>query len=182
MSNSSHSIKEVIFNRHSSREFDITKDVTYDHINSILEAGRWAPSCYGDQPWRFLIAMKKEHQNSFDLILNSMVPFNQSWAQHASVLIVIVSDTKFSKNDNFNRWADYDTGAAAQNMSLMAYDMGIMTHQIGGFDQINLKKSFMMDDSFNPLSIMALGYDKKHDIEPRERRPLDDICFFGTFT
>ncbi len=173
------SVQGAILNRYSSREFDVTKDITHEDITCLVEIARWAPSCYGDQPWRFLIAMKKEHPDSFNFILNSMVPFNQNWSQHASALVVILADRKFSKNGDFNRWADYDTGAAAQNMSLMAYEMGIMTHQIGGFDESILKKSFMIGENLNPLSIMAVGYEKKQPAEPRNRRPLHEICFFG---
>ncbi|MSP86847.1 MAG: nitroreductase, partial [Methylotenera sp.] len=48
-------IHETIANRWSGRAYDANQVVTQGQIIALLEAARWAPSCYGDQPWRFII-------------------------------------------------------------------------------------------------------------------------------
>jgi nitroreductase len=41
--------------RYATKQFDTTKKITKQQLNSILEAGRLAPSSYGLQPYRFVV-------------------------------------------------------------------------------------------------------------------------------
>ena len=52
-------INDVIAQRWSPRAFDSNHVITEDVIKSLFEAARWAPSCYGDQPWQFVLFQKK---------------------------------------------------------------------------------------------------------------------------
>lgn len=45
-------IMSEIKERWSPRAFD-SKKVSRDEIMSLLEAARFAPSCFNEQPWRF---------------------------------------------------------------------------------------------------------------------------------
>jgi len=47
-------INDVIAQRWSPRAFDPSYIIAEDEIKSLFEAARWAPSCYGDQPWQFV--------------------------------------------------------------------------------------------------------------------------------
>ena len=49
------SIQETIAKRWSGRAYDATKPVSHEQIIALLEAARWAPSCFGDEPWRFIV-------------------------------------------------------------------------------------------------------------------------------
>ncbi|PKO52722.1 MAG: nitroreductase, partial [Betaproteobacteria bacterium HGW-Betaproteobacteria-2] len=48
-------VDATIAARWSGRAYDASKAVTQEQIIALLEAARWAPSCYGDQPWRFIV-------------------------------------------------------------------------------------------------------------------------------
>ena len=48
-------INDVIAQRWSPRAFDPNYIIEDDSIKSLFEAARWAPSCYGDQPWQFYL-------------------------------------------------------------------------------------------------------------------------------
>ena len=48
-------INDVIARRWSGRAFDPLKPVKRVQLVALLEAARWAASCYNDQPWRFLV-------------------------------------------------------------------------------------------------------------------------------
>ena len=43
-------IADLIAKRWSPRAFDASKPVSQAQIIALLEAARWAPSCFGDQP------------------------------------------------------------------------------------------------------------------------------------
>src|ERR1700704_6494192 len=48
-------IHELFVRRWSSRAFDPNRPVGREPLAALLEAARWAPSCNGDEPWRYLI-------------------------------------------------------------------------------------------------------------------------------
>ena len=48
-------VHDIISRRWSCRAFDANKKVSREQIVSLLEAARWAPSCFGDEPWRYIV-------------------------------------------------------------------------------------------------------------------------------
>lgn len=55
--------KDIInaFNyRHACKEFDITKSITKDDFNFILQTAQLSPSSFGFEPWHFIIVQSKE--------------------------------------------------------------------------------------------------------------------------
>ena len=48
---------------------------------TMLEAARWAPSCYNAQPWRFAYA--RRDTPSWGKFLDLLVPLNRTWAAGA---------------------------------------------------------------------------------------------------
>jgi nitroreductase len=45
-------IHDALARRWSGRAYDARRPVSRDQLLALFEAARWAPSCYGDQPWR----------------------------------------------------------------------------------------------------------------------------------
>ena len=107
-------INDVISKRWSPRAFDSNHVIDDNLIKSLFEAARWAPSCYGDQPWQFIL-FKKEDTTSWVGLLNCLSVGNQNWAMDTSIIIVVCANKNFNHNNEPNRWAQYDTGAAAEN-------------------------------------------------------------------
>ena len=58
-------INEIIANRWSPRAFDASKTVSRQQIIALLEAARWAPSSYNDQPWRFIVCDKTSNPTAW---------------------------------------------------------------------------------------------------------------------
>src|SRR5215475_1980249 len=127
---STHGVLPLILERWSPRAF-ADRDVASEDLKIIFEAGRWAPSSYNEQPWRFFVG----HRNSetYKKILDSLVPFNQEWAGSAPVLILGIAKTRFSHNDSPNNYAAHDLGAAMGLMALQATALGLSAHQMAGF-------------------------------------------------
>ena len=184
-------IHELIAARWSGRAYDANKVVDHEQIVTLLEAARWAPSCFGDQPWRFIVWNKNTDaagwQNAFDCLL----PGNQSWAKDAPLLLLTVSDSLFTHNCKENRWGQYDTGAAAENLCLQASAMGLMAHQMGGFDSSKARQTFAIPEQYTPMAMMAVGYPAdistlsgevlERETAPRRRRELGELFFTGTW-
>jgi len=82
-------IAPLISERWSPRVFDPEFIINEVSVKSILEAARWAPSCFGDQPWKFIIFQKKDALQWVNA-LNCLSVGNQNWAMDTSLLIAFV--------------------------------------------------------------------------------------------
>jgi len=184
-------IHDIIANRWSPRAYDANKAVSQTQIISLLEAARWAPSCFGDEPWRFIVWDKNQDAAAWEKAFDCIVPGNQTWAKDAPVLILICADTLFSHNQKPNRWANYDTGAAAVSLCLQATSMGLATHQMGGFDGDKTRAAFGIPEQIEMMSMLAVGYAadadtlsdelKERELAPRKRRPLGELFYDGVW-
>ncbi len=183
-------IDPLLANRWSPRAINPDRPLSGEMLTSLFEAARWAPSCFNQQPWRYLVCNKFTHRKSWDQALLTLVPGNSRWARNAPVLILAFADhdSKLS-NGEHNRWAAYDTGAASENICLQASALGLAAHQMGGFDEAKLTSLFAVPEGYEPLAVIAVGYagdanllqDWQRDQEsaPRSRLPLHEIVFSG---
>lgn len=184
-------ISNIIAERWSGRAFNPDAAINQEVIISLCEAARWAPSCYGDQPWRFLVWNRYDNEELWSQALACLAPSNREWAQNAPLLILSASVSQFTSKDTENRWSGYDTGAAAISLCLQATGLGLMTHQMGGFDNEQLRSNFSLPDELNLWSIIAVGYPAQLDslsdnliereLTPRNRRPLSEQFFNGSW-
>ena len=182
-------IEKVIAERWSGRAYDPTNPITNEQVTALCEAARWAPSCFGDQPWRFVVWNRHEDEVSWQSALDCLVPGNQEWAKNASVLILAASVKTFTHNGNANRWVGYDTGAASISLCLQATAMGLMSHQMGGFDSSKLKANFALPEDIDLWAMIAVGHpaaldtlneeELTRELNARERRPLSTMFYRG---
>ncbi len=125
-------------------------------VRSILEAARWAPSCFGDQPWKFVIFHKKD-ASQWVKALNCLSVGNQNWAMDTSLLIAVCANKNFKHNNNENKWSHYDTGAASENICLQSTYLGLAAHQMGGFDSDKIRNLSNIPVEFDVMSFIAIG-------------------------
>jgi nitroreductase len=175
----------IFHTRWSPRSFS-DREVRPDDLARVFEAARWTASSSNEQPWRFLVGTRGSE--AYKKIFDSLVPFNQTWAAKAPVLILGVAKTKFSHNDTPNRVALYDLGAAASYLTLQATALGLATHQMAGFDPDAARKAFGVPEDFLIGAVIALGYQdepsalpnekfRSQETAPRQRKPLKDFVF-----
>lgn len=182
-------INDVIAKRWSPRAFDAQRAVSPEQIIALLEAARWAPSCRGEEPWRYLIFDKQSQPQAWEQAFACLDPSNQVWVQHAPLLMLATVVTTFKHNGQFNPWAAYDCGAASENICLQAVTMGLIVHQMGGFDADKAKAQFNIPDDITCLSMLAIGYQttadilpddyKARELAPRQRQPIPLHFFAG---
>jgi len=182
-------IDRVFAERWSTRAFDPDRAVEAEQLAACLEAARWAPSCFGEEPWHYIVADHFADAENWNRVLGALAPKNQLWAQHAPVLIVVVAEHAFSHNGNPNRWAEYDAGQATICLCLQAESLGLATHQMGGFDVDAMKQQLAIPESMHVMSVIALGYlgnvaaldedFQATESASRKRKPLQEIVHAG---
>jgi len=184
-------IDATIANRWSGRAYDDKKAVSHEQVLALFEAARWAPSCFGDQPWRFIVWNKNTDAKAWQLAFDCLVAGNQAWVKDAPVLLLACADTLFNHNQQPNRWAQYDTGAAAENLCLQASSMGLMAHQMGGFNADAVRDAFAIPAQYIPMAMISVGYPAdianlegevlSRETAARNRRPLNELFFANSW-
>ena len=182
-----HPIQSLIRERWSPRAFRGTP-VEPAKLLSILEAARWAPSSYNEQPWAYLVA-RKEDREDFAKLLGCLVPGNQVWAKAAPVLMISLVKRTFDRNGKPNRCAFHDVGLASENMVLEAEAQGLAAHGMGGIEVEKVRETYALPENWEPMAGWAIGYAgepdlltgelKEAELAPRERKKLADFVFGG---
>lgn len=184
-------IDDLLARRWSPRAFDPEKSVSREQLLAVLEAARWAPSCYGDEPWRYLVWDRSRDPGAWQKAFECLAESNQQWVKNAPVLLASLACGVFGHNGKPNRWGQHDTGAASENLVLEAVAVGLAAHQMGGFNAEKLRRAFAIPDEFTPMAMIAVGHPaapdtlegdlKERELRPRKRRPLEETFFEGAW-
>jgi nitroreductase len=183
-----HPILPVIAERWSPYAFE-PRAIEREKLLSCLEAARWAPSSYNEQPWTFILAERTEAE-AFAKLLGCLVEGNQAWAKNAGALLITVVAKLFTKNGKPNRAAEHDIGLAAGNMVLQAAALGLQGHQMIGIEPAKVRAGYNIPDDHEPLTAIGLGYPAtvspgtsdsvaQRDLARRMRKPLSEIIISG---
>jgi len=188
---SSVAIHDIISRRWSPRAFDNSKTVSRGQVMALLEAARWAPSCFGDEPWRYLVWDRNRDPGAWQKAFECLSERNQAWVKNAPLLLASIASGQFTRNGKPNRWGQHDTGAASANLVLQAVALGLAAHQMGGFNVDMLRERFAIPSGFTPMAMIAVGYQadvatlegefKERELATRTRRPLGEKFFEGNW-
>lgn len=184
----SYPLLEVMKERWSPRLF-AEQPVEEEKLKTVFEAARWAPSSYNEQPWRFIYATKDDGEAREKL--ESLLVEGNAWAKKAPVLIINFYKKTFAHNGKENRVALHDLGAANISIAYQATALGLITHQMSGFDAAKANALLGVPEDYFPGSMMTIGYavqeneipdaQKESELSPRKRNPQDTFVFHGTW-
>jgi nitroreductase len=184
-------IDKEIKRRWSPRVFEEGRAVEHDKVMTLLEAARWAPSCFNEQPWRYLV-FDDTDQKAMEKARACLVEGN-AWALKAPVLMISIARNNFTHNEQPNRTAQHDVGLASENLVLEAVEQGLVAHQMAGFNTDQARSEFHIPEDYTALAMIAVGYPYRGSLDdlnekvrtgelaPRKRKPLGEIAFAGTW-
>ncbi|QHC36630.1 nitroreductase family protein [Komagataeibacter xylinus] len=184
------SVERLILDRWSPRAFT-PAPIAEAELLAFLDAGRWAPSAYNSQPWRFIYARRDTPE--WERFLSWLIPFNHGWAQHASALVYIASHTVMGGGQAEPVPAPthaFDAGAASVLIQLQASKAGWATHPVSGFDHEVARSGLELPDDYALNAALVIG--RQGDAQalpeslrgreaPSGRKPLGEIAFAGRF-
>jgi nitroreductase len=164
-------IINVISDRWSPVAFD-EKPLEYDQIQLLFEAAKWAPSARNAQPWRFIFATKE--MADYKGLLELLSKKNQVWASTAPMLVLPLAQVISTYKNRPNRLAFYETGMAVGNLLAQATAMGLVVHQMAGYDFERAKEALVIPTRYEPMAMMAIGYKGDRSKLPREVAAWED--------
>lgn len=174
------SLDALFHERWSPRAYAETP-VNADDLALVIEAARWSPSCFNEQPWRFWTSNEETHAQFLELLVEG----NQVWAKQAPVIGVIGAFKTHAANGNPNGWAVFDAGAAWMAMNMQARKLGLYAHGMAGvhFDavyealdidreQIEVVCAFTLGSIGDPERLPEMLQERE---KPTPRKPIDEI-------
>lgn len=193
---------EVIKSRRSIRKFkpDAIPD---SYINELLEAARLAPSSINLQPWRYVVVKDKETRERIAQTTPSVFVANAPVILVCCIDTKVFGTTgtrvkelyevgalsdetlkeftseEFLKIDNRSEfWIKSNlmlNGAISiEHVALKASDLGLGSCWIGLFDNEKLKKIIKLEDKYDILALLPIGY-PAHVPSARPRLSVNEI-------
>jgi len=147
-------INPLILNRWSPRALS-GEPLTDEELSALFEAAKWAPSCFNNQPWRFIYV--KNNTPNWEKMSMLLTESNKIWTSKAAVLVLLISKQTFDYNGQPSRTASFDVGAAWENLALEAATRDLVAHAMAGFDYDQAKKTFKVPDDYKVEAMIALG-------------------------
>ena len=187
-----HPVDPLFLDRWSPRAFD-GSDIPDGDLLTLFEAARWAPSAFNSQPWHFLYA--KRGDANWERFLSLLIPWNQGWAQTASVLVYIVSDTlpftdKTTGQPTPSTTHSFDAGAAWACLALQAARSGYFAHGMSGIQYELARAELALPERFHLNAACVIGrigdpamLDEKLRARevPSGRRSIGEFVHAGNF-
>ena len=179
-------VLEAIRSRRSIRSY---KEASPDEetLNTILEAGRLAPSWGNTQTWRFIVI--RDQSIKLQLVENVLRLGNRGTAAVIKAPIVIAACAELNRagfrdgapsTDKGGYWFMFDAGLALENMVLAAHSFGLGTLFIGGMNAKKAESILGVPEGYAVVILMVLGYpDEQPDARPRKE--LSEIVFKDKF-
>jgi nitroreductase len=182
-------IHDLLSRRWSPRAF-AERPVEPEKIQRVLEAARWASSCFNEQPWVFILATADQAAEHGKL-LSCLVEGNQVWAKRAPLLMITVAKQHFDHNGQPNRHAFHDVGLAVGNLVVQATAMDLVVHQMAGILPEAIREGFSLPSGYEPVTGLAIGYPgdlntlpeeiRERERAPRSRKALQEFVFAETW-
>lgn len=141
-------VERAITQRRSIREYN-EDDVSNEHVDAVLEAGRWAPSGLNNQPWKFKIVKGDEKEHIAQYTKYSRI------ISDAPVCIAVFLD----ESESYNRDKDLQAvGACIQNMLLRIEDLGLAGVWLGEILNHKLEVQQALGTEHELMAVIAFGH------------------------
>ena len=181
-------VKEAILHRRAYRSLEPV-GITLEIINSLAESARLSPSCFNNQPWRYIFVTEPEVLKK----MHSALSEGNEWSKAASMIIVVFSR---KENDCLIRDREYylfDTGMATAFIILRATELGLVAHPIAGYSPKKTREILGIPGEMNVIALVIVGKhsskmnplmnEKQIEIEKErpERLATEEIVFMNRY-
>jgi nitroreductase len=205
---------ETVATRRSVHEYS-DEVISQSTLETIFEAATVSPSGYNLQPWEFLALRDEETKTALKEVANSqehvatadtavVVLGNTDPMAHAETVFDDWLDKEYIPNEDVRSalldnveamaempeaerriWATRSTALAAMTLMYAAWERGVASCPMEGFDGDALIDTFDIPAGYEPVMIVTLGYPagEAADIgnERKGRRPVEEVVHYESF-
>jgi len=163
---------DLVKKRYSVRDY-LETPLTDVLIESVLEAGRFAPSACNKQPWVFIIFRDPDSKKQLESV------YSRPWFLQAPVIIAVCCDRNATwRRADGKDFGDIDIAIALDHMTLAAAEAGLGTCWVGNFNAAEAKKVLKLPLNFEPVVFTPLGFPGPGAINTKSRKEISEIVFW----
>jgi nitroreductase len=153
-------LKEIINKRRAYRSLD-TVEITKELVRDLAESAQLAPSCFNNQPWRFVFVYDKAMLKKLQPALSK----GNEWVHFASLIIAVFSRKDFDCVTKEREYYLFDTGMATAFVILRATELGLVAHPIAGYSEEKVKEILGIPQEMRVITLVNVGRHSE-DINP----------------
>jgi nitroreductase len=182
-------VKQAILTRRAYRSLDHV-EITDELVRDLAESARLAPSCFNNQPWRFVFAHDPEVLKK----LHGAMSKSNEWTQAASMIIAVFSREDLDCRIKGRNYYLFDTGMATAFIILRATELGLVAHPIAGYNEGAVKQILGIPEDMQVITLVNVGKhsetigplltEKQAESEKErpERLPLEKFAFINVMS
>ena len=178
-------------NRRSPTVFD-QRDFGREKHYTLVEAARWAPSCFNNQSWNYVFVHKKDTTRE---ALEKSLTRGNAWTKIAPYLVAVVADPNQDCKNNGLPFYAFNARLSVMCLVIEAEHLGLTVHQMAGWNEQKVKEALRFPSQFRVVVVFALGYEadikslwetlddrtRNKVARTRTRKPLMENFFSGSY-
>ena len=167
---------EVLKKRRACRSF-VPKPIPDEILDRLVYAAHRA-STGGNIPYRFVVVVREPAQLR---MLKAAAP---GYFGASTAAIVVCTDLRIDQGISrmdADQCTLYDAGAAAENIVLAAYALGLGASFIKSYSETAVKRILDLPEGCRTELIVSLGYPAPDEPPPIKKRPEGKITYYDTY-
>lgn len=186
-------LETAIAERRAYRSLDPVL-IAPEMIREVMEEVRLAPSCFNNQPWRFLFVFEPAPLAAVKASLSS----GNAWARSASLIVVVATRRDLdcvipAKDAPEREYFLFDTGMATAFLLLCLTEKGLVAHPIAGYGEKAAAEAVGLPADMRVITLVIVGKrspsvaealsdsQKASEAARPGRKPLEEIAFLNSF-
>jgi nitroreductase len=182
-------VSQAIRERRAYRSLS-SVEITEGLIKDLAEYVQLAPSCFNNQPWRFVFVYDPDSLEEMHAALSS----GNVWAQKSSMIIAVFSKQEDDCIIRDRVYHQFDVGLSVGFLILRATELGLVAHPVAGFSPKKTREILGIPEEYKVITLVIVGKhaetinpvlsEKQINAEKRrpKRKKIDQFVFLNRFT
>ncbi|MFQ6037607.1 MAG: nitroreductase family protein [Candidatus Aminicenantales bacterium] len=145
-------VYQAIMQRRAYRSL-IPVEISDSLIRDLAESASLAPSCFNNQPWRFVFVRSPQMLERMQEALSS----GNEWAYVASMIIAVFSRKEDDCIIRDREYHQFDCGLGAGFLILRATELGLVAHPIAGFSPKKTREILRIPEDYSVITLIIVG-------------------------
>ncbi|MGQ9678791.1 MAG: nitroreductase family protein [bacterium] len=165
-------------------------EITEDLIEDLAHHAQLAPSCFNNQPARFVFVSDR---TTLEMLKPAFSKGNE-WCYFASMVIAVFAEKEADCVIHDREYYLFDTGLQTAFLILRATELGLVAHPIAGYSPKKVREVLNIPERFKVITLILVGKhadtinpvlsEKQVEWEKTrpERLPLKKIMFINRYS
>jgi nitroreductase len=145
-------IRQAIRERRAYRSLEPV-EITDELVQDLALCLRLAPSCFNNQPWRFVFVRSSGMLDKMHGALSS----GNAWARAASLIIAVFSKPEDDCVIRDREYHQFDCGMAVGFLLLKATELGLVAHPIAGYSPKKAREILGIPEEYKVITLVIVG-------------------------